>query len=152
MVNQLKQYVASKQGGHAENVVIASAKLESEVANLEDESARAEFLSMYGLTETGLPKVIRAARRMLKQNTYFTVGPQEAGAGTCRRERRRWRLLRLYIPTLLKDSSKQRFTISYDDYIKYGGEKGAKDNARLRFEGASYIVQDGDVLFFRFRK
>jgi len=129
--------------------VVISAAIESEVAQLADPADKREFLESLGLDEPGLNKLIRAGYRLLGLLTFFTVGPKEARAWTVARG------------TTAPDaagaihSDMQRGfiraeTIAFPDYIACNGEAGARDQGRLRSEGRDYVVQDGDVLHFRF--
>ena len=129
--------------------IVISAAIEADIAQLDDEAERAEFLDSLGLEETGLRRVIRAGYKLLDLITYFTAGPTETRAWT--------------IPAALRAQQaagkihsdfERGFicaeTIAYDDYIACGGEQGAKEAAKLRKEGRDYIVRDGDVILYRF--
>jgi GTP-binding protein YchF len=152
MVEQVKQIARLEDEGPVDDrVVLISAKLEAELSVIEDIQAQKQLLDMYGLSETGLTKVIRAARKMFQDQVFFTCGPTET---------RSWKIpvgatASQAAGQIHSDFAKNFIkaeTIAYDDYVRYGGEKGAKENGKLRYEGASYIVKDGDVLFFHFRK
>jgi GTP-binding protein YchF len=128
--------------------VVISASLEAEVASLTHDE-QIEFLNSIGMSQTGLSKVIHAGYDLLNLSTFFTAGPEETRA---------WSIVR---NSLAPDAAseihtdfKRGFicaaTISYDDYIKYDGELGAKAAGKLRLEGKEYVVQDGDVIHFRF--
>ena len=123
-------------------------KLESEIAELEEEE-KAEFLEAVGMEEPGLNRVIRAGYGLLGLQTYFTAGVKEVrawtipigatapqGAGK--------------IHTDFEKGFIRAEVIAYDDFIKYGGEQGAKDAGKWRLEGKTYIMKDGDVVHFRF--
>ena len=137
--------IAEKEGAV---VVPVCAAVESDLASMEDDE-RQEFLESLGLDEPGLNRVIRAGYKLLKRHTYFTAGEKEVRAWT--------------IPvgaTAPKAAGKihtdfekgfiRANTISYDDYIAYNGEAGAKEAGKMRAEGKDYIVHDGDVITFLF--
>ena len=129
--------------------VIVSAEIEAQIAQLDDPAERAEYLEGIGLSETGLSKVIRAGYALLQLLTFFTAGPKEtrawtvAGAATAYDAAGR-------IHTDFQKGFIRAETIGYADYIAHGGEQGAKDAGRMRQEGRDYVVQDGDVMLFRF--
>ena len=129
--------------------VVISAAIEAEVAQLQDEAEKTEFLSALGLHETGLARVIRAGYALLDLITFFTVGPKEARAWTVRHGARAPEAAGV-IHTDFERGFIRSETIAYDDFIACGGENGARDAGKLRSEGKDYVVQDGDVLHFRF--
>jgi hypothetical protein len=137
---------AKKQS--AEFVVI-SAAIEAEVALLADESEKREFLASLGLEEAGLARVIHAGYHLLDLVTFFTVGPKEAHAWTVRRGATAPEAAGV-IHTDFEKGFIRAETISYADFVACGGEQGAKDAGKMRLEGAEYLVQDGDILHFRF--
>ncbi len=137
--------MAKAQG--AETVVI-SAAIESEVAQLPEEEAK-EFLEALGLHEAGLDQLIRAGYKLLDLITYFTVGPKETRAWTIERGTKAPAAAGV-IHTDFERGFIRAFTIGYDDYIAFGGESGAKEAGKARDEGKEYVVQDGDVIHFRF--
>jgi ribosome-binding ATPase YchF (GTP1/OBG family) len=128
--------------------VVVSAKIESEIAVLPAAEQR-EYLDAIGLTEPGLNRVIRAGYELLHLVTYFTVGPKEARAWTVTRGTRAPQAAGV-IHTDFEKGFIRSETIGYDDYVGLNGEAGARDAGKLRLEGKDYIVQDGDVLHFRF--
>jgi len=143
--SQQVEEMAARQGAVA---VVISAAIEAEIASLPPEE-QDEFLEGIGLEETGLARVIRAGYGLLDLITYFTAGPKEARAWT--------------IPTGTKapgaagvihtDFEKgfiRAETTAYDDFVGLGGEQAAKDAGKLRLEGKEYVVQDGDIMHFRF--
>lgn len=137
---------AAKQG--AQTVVI-SAAIESEVAQLSSEDEKKEFLSALGLEEAGLNRIIRAGYKLLGLKTYFTVGPKEARAWTIRAGFKAPQAAGV-IHTDFEKGFIRAETIAYDDFIANGGEQGAKDAGKMRQEGKEYVVQDGDIMLFRF--
>ena len=128
--------------------VVISAQIESEIALLAPDE-RAEFLETLGLSEPGLNRLIREAYALLGLQTYFTAGPKEARA---------WTILvgatapeaAGVIHTDFEKGFIRAETIAYDDYVKLGGEAGAREAGKLRAEGKEYVVRDGDVMHFRF--
>ena len=110
---------------------------------------RQSFLADLGLEETGLDRLIRAGYDLLHLVTYFTVGPKEARAWTITKGTKGPQAAGV-IHTDFERGFIRAETISYDDYVKYSGEAGARDAGRLRLEGKEYVVADGDVMHFRF--
>jgi len=131
----------------AESIVI-SAAIESEVAQLPDEESK-EFLAALGLDEAGLDRLIRAGYQLLDLITYFTVGPKETRAWTIERGTKAPAAAGV-IHTDFERGFIRAFTIGYDDYVTLGGEVPAKEAGKARDEGKEYVVQDGDVIHFRF--
>jgi GTP-binding protein YchF len=134
----------------AENAVVVAIcnKLESEIVELDDEE-RIEFLAEMGMDEPGLNRVIRAGYQLLNLHTYFTAGPKEVRAWTVRVGATAPEAAGV-IHTDFQKGFIRAEVISYDDFIQYRGEQGAKDAGRWRLEGKDYVVQDGDVIHFRF--
>ena len=136
---------AKEEGAEA---VVVSAKIESEIAVL-PLAEQKDYLDTIGLAEPGLNRVIRAGYELLHLVTYFTVGPKEARAWTITRGTRAPQAAGV-IHTDFEKGFIRSETIAYDDYVGLNGEAGARDAGKLRLEGKDYIVQDGDVLHFRF--
>ena len=140
--------VRARAAEEGAEVVPVSAAIEEEMAQLE-EADRAEFLTEMGLSEPGLNRVIRAGYALLGMQTYFTAGVKEVRA---------WQFPKgatapqaaAVIHTDFEKGFIRAETIAFDDFIKYRGEAGARDAGRLRLEGKDYLVQEGDVLHFRF--
>ncbi len=132
---------------HAEAVVV-SAAIEAEIATMAADE-RGEFLAELGLEETGLARVIRAGYRLLGLQTFFTVGPKEARAWTLTTGAKAPQAAG-EIHTDFERGFIRAETVAYDDYVALNGESGARDAGKLRQEGKEYVVQDGDVLLFRF--
>jgi len=128
--------------------VVISAKIESEIAVLPPEE-RADYLAAMGLSEPGLDRLIRAGYGLLDLVTFFTAGPKESRAWTVTRGARGPQAAGV-IHTDFERGFIRAETIGYDDYVKFGGEVGARDAGRLRLEGKDYVVADGDVMHFRF--
>ena len=129
-------------------VVAICNKLEAEIVELEDDE-RAEFLKDLGMDEPGLDKVIRAGYQLLGLQTYFTAGVKEVRAWTVRIGATAPEAAAV-IHTDFQKGFIRAEVISYDDFVTYRGEQGAKDAGRWRLEGKDYVVQDGDVIHFRF--
>ncbi|MEM1112001.1 MAG: redox-regulated ATPase YchF [Pseudomonadota bacterium] len=123
-------------------------KLESEIVELDD-SERQEFLEELGMEEPGLNKVIRAGYDLLGLHTYFTAGPKEVRAWTVRIGASAPEAAGV-IHTDFQKGFIRAEVVGYDDFINHDGEQGAKDAGRWRLEGKDYVVQDGDVIHFRF--
>lgn len=134
----------------AENaaIVVISAKIESEFAGLAPED-RDAFLSEMGLDEPGLNRLIRAGYDLLDLVTYFTVGPKEARAWTITRGTKAPQAAGV-IHTDFEKGFIRAETIAFNDYVAGNGETGAKEAGKMRLEGKEYVVQDGDVMHFRF--
>jgi hypothetical protein len=129
-------------------VVVVCAGIEAEIAQL-DEADKTAFLRDLGLAEPGLNRVIRAGYRLLGLQTFFTAGEKEVRAWTVRRGSTAPQAAG-EIHTDFEKGFIRAEVIGYDDYLKGKGEQGAKDAGRLRLEGKEYIVQEGDVMHFRF--
>ncbi len=142
--NQLKTYALA----HGANILPVSAKLESELVGLNDEETK-EFLSEFNIQEPGLHRVIRSVNQLLGYITFFTAGPQEVKA---------WKIhagSTAYVSAALIHSDIQRGFIraevtSMDDFLSCGGLKQAQEAGKMKLEGKDYIVQDADIIYFRF--
>ncbi len=128
--------------------VVVSAKIESEIAVM-PVADQADFLEAVGLAEPGLNRVIRAGYDLLGLVTYFTVGPKEARAWTITKGTRAPGAAGVIHSDFEKGFIRAE-TIAFKDYTALNGESGARDAGKLRLEGKDYVVQDGDVLHFRF--
>ncbi|MGZ8202790.1 MAG: redox-regulated ATPase YchF [Burkholderiales bacterium] len=129
-------------------VVAVCAAIEAEIADMSAED-KAVFLADMGMSEPGLNRVIHAAYTVLGLLTYFTAGPKEVRAWTVRRGATAPQAAGV-IHTDFEKGFIRAEVISYDDYVNYKGEQGAKEAGRMRLEGKEYVVQDGDVMHFRF--
>lgn len=137
--------IAAEEG--AELVAVCN-KLEAEIAELEDDE-KMEFLTDLGMEEPGLDRVIRAGYKLLGLQTYFTAGVKEVRAWTVKVGATAPKAAAV-IHTDFEKGFIRAEVIAYDDFIEYLGELGAKDAGKWRLEGKEYIVQDGDVVHFRF--
>ena len=147
--NALSEKVAAMAAENGAECVIVSAAIEAEVVQLADADEQQEFLSGLGLSETGLARVIRSGYRLLDLITYFTSGPNEARAWTVPKGTPAAEAAGR-IHTDFQKGFIRAETISYDDFIACGGEQGARDAGKLRQEGKDYVIQDGDVILYRF--
>ena len=146
--NEHSKRVEEKAAAEGAGVVVISAAIEAEVSTL-DADDQAEFLADIGLEETGLARVIRAGYDLLGLITYFTAGPKESRAWTVV-DGSKAPAAAGVIHTDFEKGFIRAETTSYDDFIACNGEQGAKDQGKLRLEGKDYVVQDGDVMLFRF--
>lgn len=135
--------MAAEQGAGS---VVISAQIEEEISQLDEEEA-VEFLSELGLEEAGLDRLIRAGYVLLGLQTYFTVGPKEARAWTIPADTTAPRAAGVIHGDFEKGFIRAE-TIAYDDFVALEGEQGAKEAGKMRVEGKSYVVKDGDVLHF----
>jgi GTP-binding protein YchF len=124
--------------------VVVSAAIEAEIATMEP-ADRQEYLESLGLHETGLARVVIAAYELLGLQTFFTVGPKEARAWTVKKGAKAPQAAGEIHGDFEKKFIRAE-TIAFDDYVRLGGEAGARDAGRLRSEGKDYVVQDGDVM------
>lgn len=137
--------LAAQEGAQ---VVAVCAAIEAELSQLDDED-KAEFLEDLGLEEPGLDRVIRAAYRLLGLQTYFTAGVKEVRAWTVRVGATAPQAAGV-IHTDFEKGFIRSETVAYDEFVACNGEQGAKEAGKWRLEGKEYIVQDGDVMHFRF--
>jgi GTP-binding protein YchF len=144
-VQAVREYAAAHLGSEA---VVISAQIESELADLPAEEAK-EFLAGLGVTDSGVSQLIRAAYHLLGLRTYLTTGPKETRAWTIHSGDK--------APAaagVIHSDFERRFiaaqTIAFDDLMAFGSEAKAKEAGKLRLEGKEYVVQDGDVVEFRF--
>jgi len=146
--NALTETVTARAKTEGAQTVVISAAIESEIAQLSPEE-QTDFLETLGLDQPGLNKVIRAGYALLDLITYFTVGPKEARAWTVRRNAKAPEAAGVIHGDFERGFIRAE-TIAYDDFVASNGEQGAKDAGKLRSEGKEYVVQDGDVMHFRF--
>ena len=146
--NAFSQKVEARAKEEGAVAVVISAKIESEIATLPPEE-RADYLEAVGLKETGLDRLVRAGYALLHLVTYFTVGPKETRAWTITVGTKAPAAAGV-IHTDFEKGFIRAETISYADYIATGGEAGARDAGKMRLEGKEYVVQDGDIMHYRF--
>ncbi len=142
---ELKKMAASEGA----EVIVISASIEAQIAELEDVEERAMFLEEYNLTQSGLSKLIKAAYHILDLITYFTAGEKEVRAWTIRRG---WKAPQAagVIHTDFERGFIKAEVIKLDDYQRYKTELGCREAGRISIEGKEYIVKDGDIMHFRF--
>ena len=143
-VKAVEEY-ASKENA---KVVMLSAKVESELSELDDES-KEMFLTDLGLSESGLDKLITATYDLLGLATFFTAGKDECRAWTFKKGMKAPECAGIIHTDFEKGFIRAEVT-SFEDYKEYGGEKEAKEAGKMRLEGKDYLMQDGDIVFFRF--
>jgi ribosome-binding ATPase len=130
-------------------ILVISAKIESEIAEITDQEERKDYLAIYGLTEPGINRLIRSAYKLLNLITYFTAGVKEVRAWQIHRGDKAPQAAGV-IHTDFEKGFIRAEVIGYDDFIKYGSESACRDAGKLNVEGKEYLVKDGDVMHFRF--
>ena len=147
--NKLSEIVCDTAKKKNVNSLLVSASIESEISIMENEEEKIEFLNSVGLQETSLTKLARAGYSLLDLITFFTSGPQESRAWSCK--------VGSFAPeaaakihTDFQRGFIKAETISYSDFIEFNGESGCRENGRIRQEGKDYIVKDGDIMNFKF--
>ena len=143
-VDLVKEYASKEKS----EVIVICAKIESELSELEEEEKQL-FLEELGIDDSGLNKLIRATYSLLGLATYFTAGEKEVKAWTFKKGMKAPACSGIIHSDFERGFIKAE-VISYDDYVKYDGEKGAKENGKLRLEGKEYEMKDGDICLFRF--
>lgn len=140
--------VAAAEAENAQ-VIVMNNSIEAQISELETKEDKEMFFSEYGLTEPGLDRLIRSAYKLLNLITYFTAGVQEVRAWTILRG---WKAPQAasVIHTDFEKGFIKAEVIAYNDFITYKSEAACRDNGRLRIEGKEYVVNDGDVMHFRF--
>ena len=144
-VEQVREAVKDENA----EILVVAAKTESEIAELDTYEERQEFLSEIGLEESGVNRLIKSAYQLLNLKTYFTVGPLEVRAWTFEDG---WKAPQCagVIHTDFEKGFIRAEVIKYDDFISYGSENAVKEAGKMSVEGKEYVVQDGDVMHFRF--
>jgi GTP-binding protein YchF len=146
--NAFSAAVAARAAADGDGAVVVSAAIEAEIAALPPDD-RPEYLHAIGLEQPGLDRVIVAGHRLLDLITFFTAGPKEARAWTIRRGTRAQDAAGI-IHTDFQRGFICAEIASWDEFVRYGGEAGMREAGRLRQEGRDYIIQDGEVVRFRF--
>ena len=147
--NEMSQKVSDYANEKNHNVVIVSASIESQIAELENNDEKLEMIKEMGLSETTLSKVIKSGYNLLNLINYFTCGPKETRSWTIDKNT----LAPQAAGKIHTDFEKgfiRAETIAYEDFIKFNGESGSRDAGRLRQEGKDYTVENGDVMHFLF--
>ncbi len=147
--NEFTKKIEDMIKGKGAQMVVICASIEEEIAQLENDEEKQEFLESMGLDEAGLNQIIRAGNKLLNLQTYFTAGPKETRAWTIPVGAKAPQAAGVIHSDFEKGFIKAE-TISYEDYIACNGEQGAKDQGKMRQEGKDYVVQDGDIILFRF--
>ena len=130
-------------------IISISAEIESQISQLDNEVEKKEFLDSLGWNKSGLDRIINSSYIKLNLITYFTAGEKETKAWTIKKDTNAPDASAV-IHTDFKKGFICAETTSYEDYIKYGGLKGAKENGKTRQEGKEYLIKDGDVVHFLF--
>ena len=143
-VQAIREYAANEDS----EVIVISAKIEEEIATLDDED-KEMFLEDLGIEEPGLDRLIRTTYDLLGLSTYFTAGVQEVRAWTFKQGMTAPQCAGIIHTDFERGFIRAEVT-SYEDYVQHGGENGAKEAGRQRLEGKDYIMQDGDIVHFRF--
>ena len=146
--NEFSRKVADRARAEGAATVVISAKIEAEIAVLSRDE-REDYLGAIGLKEAGLDRLIGAGYALLHLVTFFTAGPKESRAWTVTRGTKAPQAAGV-IHSDFEQGFIRAETIAYDDYVACGGEAGARDAGKMRLEGKDYVVQDGDVMHFRF--
>ena len=144
-VEQVREAVKDEDA----EILIVAAKIESEIAEFETYEERQMFLEEIGLKESGVSRLIRAAYSLLNLETYFTAGVQEVRAWTYLKGSKAPQCAGI-IHTDFEKGFIRAEVIKYNDYIQYGSEAAVKEAGKLGVEGKEYVVQDGDIMHFRF--
>ncbi len=140
------EQMARQEGNSA---VVISAAIEAEVAQLSDPADQKDFLEALGLTETGLNRIIKVGYELLGLQTFFTSGPKESHAWTMKKGMTAPETAGVIHSDFEKGFIRAE-VVGYEDYVAHRGESGAREAGKLRQEGKSYLVQDGDVVHFLF--
>ncbi len=144
-VEQVKEYLAGEEA----EILVLAARMESEIAELEDEEDRREFLSDAGLEEPGVSKLVRSAYSMLNLISFFTVGPKEIRAWTIRKGAVAPEAAGAIHSDLQRGFIRAE-VMKYEDFISLGSEQACKDKGKLSVEGKNYVVEEADILHIRF--
>jgi hypothetical protein len=146
--NEYVKIITDFAHNEGSEVVVISAKIESELSELDDEE-KAMFLEELGVIEPGLDKLIKRSYFLLGLETYFTAGVQEVRAWTFKKGMKAPQCAGI-IHTDFEKGFIRAETIKFENFVKFSGEKGCKENGKMNLEGKEYIVQDGDIMHFLF--
>jgi GTP-binding protein YchF len=144
-VEQVREAVKAEQA----DILVIAAKIEGEIAEFDTYEERQMFLEEIGLSESGVSRLIKAAYKLLNLETYLTAGPQEVRAWTYIKGSKAPQCAGV-IHTDFEKGFIRAEVIKYDDFINYGSEVAVKEAGKMSVEGKEYIVQDGDIMHFRF--
>jgi hypothetical protein len=144
-VEQVREAVKDENA----EILVVAAKIESEIAEFDSYEERQMFLQEIGLEESGVARLIKSAYHLLDLQTYLTAGVQEVRAWTFHRG---WKAPQCagVIHTDFEKGFIRAEVIKYDDFIKYGSEAAVKEAGKMSVEGKDYVVEDGDIMHFRF--
>ena len=147
--NKYSEALIANVSAEGAQVIVMNNNIEAQISEMEDPDDKQMFMDEYNMTEPALDKMIHAAYKLLKLQTYFTAGVQEVRAWTIQEN---WKAPQAagVIHTDFERGFIKAEVIAFDDYVKYESEAACRDNGRLRIEGKEYIVKDGDVMHFRF--
>lgn len=145
LVEKVKEAVKNENA----EVIVISAAIEAQIASLDTAEERSEFLEAIGLHEPGMHKLIRAAYTLLNLETYFTAGVKEVRAWTIYKGTKAPQAAGV-IHTDFEKGFIRAEVIKYNDYVHYGNENAVKEAGKLAVQGKDYVVEDGDILHFRF--
>jgi ribosome-binding ATPase len=147
--NTMTEALAEIAKSESAELIVVCASLEAQISELDTPQEKQDFLAEFGLKESGLTRLIRASYHLLDLITYFTAGPQEVRAWTIRRG---WKAPKAagVIHTDFERGFIKAEVIKLDDYVKYRSETACKEAGKLSIEGKEYVVQDGDIMHFRF--
>src|SRR5882724_470966 len=147
--NKFSDTLKAAVAGERAEVIVMNNSIEQQIAEMEDPDDRALFMEEYKMTEPALNKLIRSAYKLLQLQTYFTAGVQEVRAWTIQEG---WKAPQAasVIHTDFEKGFIKAEVIAYKDYLQYKSEAACRENGRLRIEGKEYLVNDGDVMHFRF--
>ncbi len=147
--NEYVEKVKAAVAGEDAEVLVISAKIESEIAELESYDERQMFLEELGLEESGVNRLIHSAYSLLGLQTYITAGPMEVKAWTFRKGMKAPQCAGIIHGDFEKGFIRAE-VIKYEDYLQYGSEAAVREAGKLGVEGKEYVVQDGDIMHFRF--
>ncbi|MBI2282637.1 MAG: redox-regulated ATPase YchF [Bacteroidetes bacterium] len=147
--NKYSEALAATAKAEGAEVIVMCNNIEAQIAEMEAEEDKQMFMEEYKMTEPALNRLIHSAYKLLNLDTYFTAGVQEVRAWTIHKG---WKAPQAasVIHTDFEKGFIKAEVIAYEDFVKYGSEAACRENGRLRIEGKEYVVQDGDVMHFRF--
>lgn len=147
--NKFSEAVEAMAKEEGAEVIVMNNNIEAQISELETEEDKEMFFEEYGLTEPALNRLIRSAYKLLNLITYFTCGVKEVRAWTIHKG---WKAPKAasVIHTDFERGFIRAEVTAYEDFVELGGEQGAKDKGKLRVEGKEYVVEDGDIMHFRF--
>ncbi len=147
--NEMTKKLEEVAGAEGAELIINSAILEEQIAELDTEEEKKEFLEEFGLEESGLNRLIKASYHLLDLITFFTAGPKEVRAWTIRRG---WKAPKAagVIHSDFERGFIKAEVIKFDDFVKYRSELACREAGRISIEGKDYVVEDGDIMHFRF--